>query len=80
MATDRNDMRVPTLQPHVDYAQMIRKLRAIADHIDRGLLDPDHLQVAWAAGVLKELGELELSARYERLARRLMPMWARDLT
>lgn len=70
----------PTLQPRVDYEQMIAKLRAVADAIDRGDLVPDHVQVAWACGVLTELGELQLAMRYERLARRLMPQWAKNLT
>lgn len=60
--------------------RMLAKLRAIADAIEAGTWAPDDLQIAWAAGVLKDCGELALAARYERIARRLMPAFARDLT
>jgi hypothetical protein len=61
-------------------ADVFGKLALLADLIECGVAKPDHVQVAWAAGLLKECGELELARRYERIARRLMPAWARDLT
>lgn len=59
---------------------VMRKLRLTADGIERGLIKPDFLQVARAAAQLAEEREFALAARYERIARRLMPQWTRDLT
>ena len=75
-----DSLPVGYLQPKPDREAVMRKLRALVDLIERGRVTPDHVQVAWAAGVLLEEGELELATRYERIARRLMPAFERRLT
>lgn len=59
---------------------LLRKLRAIRDLIDAGRLAPDPLKIAWVVGVLTDCGERALARDYERIARRLMPSFPRDLT
>lgn len=75
-----SDLPVGTISGAPPSDQIFRKLRLVADLIESGGLAPDHVQVAWAAGLLRECGELELARRYERIALRLMPNWTRDLT
>lgn len=75
-----SDQPVGYLQPKVDREMVMRKLHALADLIEAGRVTPDHLQVAWAVGLLTEERELALARRYERIARRLMPSFERNLT
>lgn len=60
--------------------ETVKKLALIRDLINAGAMRPDPIQIAWAAGALKDVGELALARDYERIARRLMPQFRRDLT
>jgi hypothetical protein len=59
---------------------LCRKLRTLRDAFHRGRWQPDPIMVAWAAGVLKDAGELGLARDYERIARRLLPSYRKDLS
>ena len=74
------DLPVGTISGKPMTDDVVGKLALLADLMESGVIAPDHVQVAWAAGVLKECGEIGLARRYERIARRVMPQFARDLT
>jgi hypothetical protein len=57
-----------------------KKLRLLLAAIDSGVVCPDPLELAAAAHILKEHGELALSREYERRARRFFPQLRRDLS
>jgi len=59
---------------------LVRKLWLLRDCIDAGLVQPDPIQCAWASSVLKDAGELALARDFERIARRLLPLFQRDLS
>jgi hypothetical protein len=60
--------------------ELARKIRALLALADAGRWRPDPLMLAWAAGVLKDHGELALARDCERIVRRHFPNYRRDLT
>lgn len=60
--------------------ELARKLRNLLVLVDQGVVAPDPVELAAAAYLLREHGELELARRYERLARRVLPNLRRDLS
>ncbi len=63
-----------------DDVTLPQKMRWLLDRADEGRWRPDPVALAWAAGVLKDMGDLQLSARCERLLRKIAPNYRRDLT
>jgi hypothetical protein len=57
-----------------------QKMRIVLAGIAAGKIHPDPLKLLWAAGVLKDHGELETARACERVARRLLPALSRDLS
>jgi hypothetical protein len=64
-------------EPNIE--AMARKMEIVLAGATMGLIDPDPLDLLWAAGIFKAHGELKLARECERLARTMLPNLSRDL-
>lgn len=72
-------MATPTLDPE-DVDHVMRKFRVVLDLIDAGRITPEPLELAAMGQIARDCGARDLAMRAERIARRLLPQWKRDLT
>lgn len=60
--------------------RVMRKFSTVLRLIETGQIGVEPLELAKMAVIAKDAGELALARRAERIVRRLLPAWQRDLT